>query len=111
MLESEVRRLVSRYLSGLISVEELEHLLPDGWDLDEVGEDDARLATFHVMGAVAEFTAGDISEGDLRSRLEPFAAWTVTRTYSRSEDELVAPTTPETKQVFAAGRRLPVGSS
>lgn len=64
-----------RYLSGQLSVEQLEHDLPDGAELDEEGDRDARRMTLRTMGLLAELHNGDITEDVFRTRIEEMALW------------------------------------
>ena len=110
MPESQVREAVARYLAGMISAGELEHVLPDGWDLDESASDESRKGVLVVMGLIAEFMAGDLQEPELRKHLEPYAAWRVERRYSAGAVATAEAATPETEQAFGAGKSLLVGS-
>jgi hypothetical protein len=74
-LDASVRNLVALYLAGSIPVERLADDLPDGWDLDEGHDAAADDLTLRVMGYLAEFQRGDLSEPELRMALDPFAAW------------------------------------
>ena len=75
--DDSVADLVARYLANVVSVGELEHSLPDGWEIDHLDERH-RVATLKVIGLVAEHSAGEIQEHELRDRLRPFAGWTLT---------------------------------
>jgi hypothetical protein len=102
MTEKQIRDQVSRYLAGVISVEELEHALPDAWLLDESANTALRDLTLRVLGHVSEFIAGEVPEPEFRTRLKPFASWLLTLSYSAEGLDIVGATRPQT-EVFAAG--------
>jgi hypothetical protein len=64
-----IREIVARYLSGDISADELEVQLPDGWEMDRDGDEDARRLVLRIIGYVAEFQNGDLNEADFVDRL------------------------------------------
>src|SRR5215218_1581312 len=68
MLE-KVHDLVGRYLAAELSADELQVRLPDGWELDGSEDRDARRLVLLIMGNLAEFSNGDLSEPQLRERL------------------------------------------
>jgi hypothetical protein len=105
MTERQVREQISRYLAGVISVGELERDLPDGWVLDESRDEDFRHLTLSIMGHVAEFMAGDLTEPQLKTALEPFAAWLLNTTYTTTGFDIVEPT-PAGMEVSRAGTSL-----
>lgn len=65
----EIHNVLGRYLADEVSVAELQVSLPDGWDMDQSGDVDARRLALQIMGNLAEFFNGDLAEDDLRSRL------------------------------------------
>jgi hypothetical protein len=70
-MTDEIHELVGRYLRDEISVSELQVGLPDGWDMDQSGDETARRLVLRIMGNLAEFFNGSIDEDALRSRLSP----------------------------------------
>jgi hypothetical protein len=82
MSEGDIREAVARYLAELLPLEGLRDSLPDGVELDEANEPDLRKLTLTVMGLIAEVDAGDTTVDELRTRLIPFAAYTVTSTFA-----------------------------
>lgn len=65
----ELHDLVGRYLADELSADELQVRLPDGWDLDRSDDREARRLVLLIMGNLAEFSNGDLSESQLRERL------------------------------------------
>lgn len=111
MSQIAVRTEVARYLAGMITAEELERGLPDGWELDETGDDELRRVTLVVMGRLAEYFEGDLAEPDLRRTLEEHAAWRTSISYAARTHETIARARPETAESFAGGTSLLVGSA
>jgi hypothetical protein len=68
-MTEEIRDLIGRYLAGELSATDLARQLPDGWDLDESGDRDARALVLRVVGSLSELQNGDLSEDGFRERL------------------------------------------
>jgi hypothetical protein len=68
-LVASIRDLIARYLNGDVSADDLPELLPDGWDLDEVGDPAATELVMSVVGYLAEYQAGDRDEPNLHESL------------------------------------------
>jgi hypothetical protein len=68
-MTDEIREQVDRYLAGEVDVDDLETSLPDGWQLDQSRDGDARRVVLRIMGALAEFRNGDLTESHLKDRL------------------------------------------
>src|SRR5215217_1824093 len=65
-----VRETIARYLSGAIDADDLAAQMPDPWEIDRAGGDEAvRRLVMRVIGYVTEFQNGDSSEPRLRDRL------------------------------------------
>lgn len=64
-----VRASIIEYLAARFDADDLATRLPDGWELDESGTDEARTLTLRAMGYLAEYQRGDRTEADLRSVL------------------------------------------
>ena len=86
MSEADVREAVARYLAEMLPLEGLRDSLPDGAELDEANEPNLRKLTLTVMGLIAEVDAGDTTVAELRTRLIPFAAYTVRSTFAGSAE-------------------------
>ena len=109
MGEPAIREGVALYLTGELTLAQLEMRFPDAWVLDETRDAELRQLTLQIMGAIAEFDRGDIREAELRKRLLPFAGLVVKTSYSSSS---AAPTVSSPPvRAFAAGTALPAGSS
>jgi hypothetical protein len=92
-----------------VTPSQLESLLPDGWELDEHADPETREMVLRVMGAVAEYMAGDLDDAGLRDRLIRQAGWVVVTSYSSASEELIATTRPPAT-AFVAGTALLAGS-
>jgi hypothetical protein len=68
-MTEEIRDRLGRYLAGELSASELARELPDGWDLDEYGDRDARALVLRIVGNLSEFQNGDLNEVELQDRL------------------------------------------
>lgn len=80
-LESSVRDLISRYVAASITVDELSHRLPDGWDLDEGAEPDVKQLVLRTIGHIADYQRDVLSEDELRRILGRDASWHVARVF------------------------------
>lgn len=109
-MASNVPDLVARYVAGAMAIEELEHELPDGWELDGASGDD-REEALQIHGYVAEYFAGAIDAEGLRSRLAPFAAWRVERSYTASPLQFVPRSGAKQERAYGAGTSRLVGSA
>lgn len=76
-LETSVRDLISRYVAGSITVDQLSDALPDGWDLDEADEPATAALVMLVVGYIAEYQLNRRSETQLREDLKREASWRV----------------------------------
>jgi hypothetical protein len=65
----QVRSIIIEYLAGRITARDLAVGLPDGWELDEGDNAEARDLTLRVVGHLAEYERGDRDERDLRMML------------------------------------------
>lgn len=61
-----MRSIIIEYLAGRITTRDLAVGLPDGWELDEGDDAEARDLTLRVVGYLAEFESGDRDERALR---------------------------------------------
>ncbi len=69
-LDSQVRAQVARYLSGDVSLAEFQAwFVPRSWDLPGVGEEPAKDLCQEIELALAEYTSGHRTEGELRRLL------------------------------------------
>jgi hypothetical protein len=107
MTETDIRSGVARYLAGICTVEQLEQALPDGWELDEANDAHLRDLALRVMGHIAEHSAADIGDDELRQRLTPDAAWIITTSSSFSSASARVSRSLET-EVSRAGKQFRV---
>ena len=64
-----VKSIIIEYLAGRITARDLAVGVPDGWELDESGDTEARDLTLRVLGLLAEHERGDRDERTLRTVL------------------------------------------
>src|SRR5947208_15015128 len=76
-LEASIRDLISRYLIGDITADELSDQLPDGWELDEANDPGASDLALLAMGYLAGYQSGDRDEAALRDALAQLISDTV----------------------------------
>lgn len=86
-LEELIREAVSAYLDGSIDAGELNARLPDGWDLDESGDQNAAELALLAIGYLAGYQAGDRSEDELRGALNNLISPTVEFVYEGGPDD------------------------
>ncbi len=76
-LEASIRDLISRYLSGDITADELSDQLPDGWQLDEANDPAASDLALLAIGYLAGYQSGNRDEDELRTALGEMLSGTV----------------------------------
>ena len=70
--ELEIRRWLTRYLSGEISLREFEDwFVPVSWDVEKTENNFAIELAHTIELRLAEFSSGHRSEDDLQSSLRP----------------------------------------
>jgi hypothetical protein len=101
-----IRETVALYLAGRISANELPARLPDGWETDQAGDEHAARLVLRILGYLAEFQNGTLSESDLRMRLMPFGGWTRAPVISPAPNGTAVLSEREApSQTFGVGRR------
>jgi hypothetical protein len=65
----QVQGIIIKYIAGRITARDLAVGLPDGWELDEAADAEARDLTLRVVGFLAEHECGDRDEPALRAAL------------------------------------------
>jgi hypothetical protein len=104
-VEKRVRDLIARYVAGIITLEQFDHGLPDGWDLDQISEPEARRLVLLVMGYLADYGRENLSASELRQLLGAEASWHLERASEAATP--ARPPDPVATQVHAgAGREL-----
>lgn len=104
-LESFVRDLISRYVAASITVDELNHLLPDGWDLDESGDPVTKELVLRTVGYIADHHRDMLSEDEIRRELAPEVSWHVARVFEAVSPPLAS--APVETRVRVGGSRPP----
>jgi hypothetical protein len=102
-MTEEIQAAVARYLGGRITVDELESGLPDGWEMDEKGDREARTLVLRIIGYLSEFRNGRLPEPVLRRKLMPFAGWAETFIITASPVGGTTVRDRSTTQTFGAG--------
>lgn len=78
-IERLLRDRIARYVASIITLDELTRSLPDGWELDQADDPDARRLTLLVTGFVTDYERGNLSASELRERLGGEASWRLER--------------------------------
>ena len=72
-LDYTVRERLAAYLADEISLSEFEDwFFPETWDIDQTDNLDLLNLVYSIKLRLAEFSNGDWTEAELRSRLCPF---------------------------------------
>jgi hypothetical protein len=72
-LDYTIRERLATYLASEISLSEFEDwFFPETWDIDQVDNLDLLNLVYGIKLRLAEFSNGDWTETELRSRLRPF---------------------------------------
>lgn len=69
MSEAAIVGLLVRFVANVISWQQLEMELPDGWELDQRDDAAARSLALAAMAYLAEFENGDRDAPDLREAI------------------------------------------
>jgi hypothetical protein len=83
-----VKSIIIEYLAGRITARDLAVGVPDGWELDESGDTEARDLTLRVLGLLAEHERGDRDERTLRTVLMGLVADPLETTLGGSKTEI-----------------------
>lgn len=71
-LDVEIRSRLGRYLRGEDTLDEFrEWFIPATWDVHESSNNAAETLAYRVVHLIGEYSAGELSEARLRSRLKP----------------------------------------
>lgn len=102
-LAESIRASISRYLDGELSAEDLNDVLPDGWDLDEANDPNATDLALAAIGYLAGYQSGDRTEADLRAALSELVTQTVEIEYpSDPSDDLIEVLASRAAETIAA---------
>jgi hypothetical protein len=108
MLE-QVRTTLIEYLAHRLSAAQLADRLPDGWELDEAAEPEARRLTLKAIGYLAEYQQGDRTEDAVWSAISQLLRAPSPPTVGASTPvEYISPPDVTTRQSAGAGKRPPV---
>ena len=78
-LDFNIRERLASYLANEISLSEFEDwFFPETWDIDQVDNLDLLNLVYGIKLRLAEFSNGDWTEDEFRSRLRPFIEQYVT---------------------------------
>ena len=70
-LEREIRSCLAEYVTGQATFEEFnDWFAPILWEVEDRGEPAATDLAYRIEGAVAEYSAGHLTEEDLRREME-----------------------------------------
>lgn len=65
---------IALYLANEVAVTDLWDMLPDGWEMDQAGNEEERQLVLQVMGNLSEYQRGDLDEEALRARFAALIA-------------------------------------
>jgi hypothetical protein len=74
-IDLEIRDRLARYLNGDISLHDFEDwFVPVSWDIEQIHNSKANELAGEIELRLAEFSNGDWTEAELRSKLEPLVS-------------------------------------
>lgn len=100
-LETSVRDLISRYVAGLVTIDDLSDGLPDGWDLDAAREPDAKRLVLLTVGRISDYQREAVSLSDFVEALRGEASWHLERTLNATN--VLRPSAPRVSTQLHVG--------
>ncbi len=74
-IDLEIRDRLARYLNGDIPLHDFEDwFVPVSWDIEQIHNSEANELAGEIELRLAEFSNGDWTEAELRSKLEPLVS-------------------------------------